>query len=68
MDYLEFLSNKRFVLESSGFDIDKSDLNPKMYDFQKDITRWALKKRKSVCICRLWTWKMPRQRNKNTNA
>lgn len=49
MDYLEFLSNKRFVLESSGFDIDKSDLNPKMYDFQKDITRWALKKGKA-CV------------------
>ena len=28
MDYKEFLQNKRFVLESSGFDIDKSELNP----------------------------------------
>ena len=49
MDYKDFLKNKRFVLESSGFDIDKSELNPKMYDFQKDITRWALKKGKA-CI------------------
>lgn len=49
MNYEEFLKNKRFVLESSGFDIDKSELNPKMYDFQKDITRWALKKGKA-CI------------------
>ena len=35
MDYNEFLANKRFVLESSGFDIDKSKLNPMLYDFQK---------------------------------
>lgn len=37
------------MLESSGFDIDKSELNPMLYDFQKDIVRWALKKGKA-CI------------------
>ena len=36
-------------MESSGFDIDKSELNPMLYEFQKDIVRWALKKGKS-CI------------------
>lgn len=49
MEYLEFLKSKRFVLESSGFDIDKSELNPMLYEFQKDIVRWALKKGKA-CI------------------
>lgn len=49
MDYLDFLKSKRFVLESSGFDIDKTELNQKMYDFQKDIIRWALAKGRS-CI------------------
>lgn len=49
MNYQEFLKNKRFVLESSGFDIDKPELNQKMYDFQQDIVRWALKKGKA-CI------------------
>uniref|UniRef100_A0AAU8B534 Helicase n=1 Tax=Dulem virus 39 TaxID=3145757 RepID=A0AAU8B534_9CAUD len=49
MDYKEFLKNKRFVLESSGFDIDKSELNQKMYDFQQDIVRWALAKGRA-CI------------------
>lgn len=44
MEYLEFLKSKRFVLESSGFDVDKSMLNPRMYEFQKDIVRWALAK------------------------
>jgi len=42
--YRKFLSNKRFVLESNGFDIDTRELNPMLYDFQKDIVRWALKK------------------------
>ena len=43
MTYKEFLENKRFVLESSGFDIDKSELNPMLYDFQKDIVEWERK-------------------------
>lgn len=49
MEYLEFLKSKRFVLESSGFDVDKSMLNPRMYEFQKDIVRWALAKGRA-CI------------------
>jgi superfamily II DNA or RNA helicase len=48
-DYIEFLRTKRFVLESSGFDIDQSELNQMLYGFQKDIVRWALKKGKA-CI------------------
>lgn len=48
-DYEDFLKNKRFILESSGFDIDKNTLNPQLYDFQKDIVRWALAKGKA-CI------------------
>ena len=49
MNYEEFLSNKRFVLESSGFDIDISELNPKLFRYEKDVVRWALKKGKA-CI------------------
>lgn len=49
MNYEEFLSNKRFVLESSGFDIDISELNPKLFQYEKDVVRWALKKGKT-CI------------------
>lgn len=50
MNYKEFLANKRFVLESSGFDIDKAELNPMLYEFQKDVVRWALKKEKHVYL------------------
>lgn len=44
MNYQEFLNNKKFVLESSGFDIEKEELNPKLFDYEKDIVRWALAK------------------------
>lgn len=46
--YSQFLENKKFVLESSGFDIERSDLNPTMFDFQKDIVRWSLAKGRSA--------------------
>lgn len=36
-------------MESCGFDIDKATLNPQLYDFQKDIVRWALAKGRA-CI------------------
>lgn len=44
IDYIDFINKKDFILKSSGFDIDISELNPAMFDFQKDIVRWALKK------------------------
>lgn len=61
MDYNDFLKNKRFVLESSGFDIDKSELNPMLYDFQKDIVRWALKKGKACIFADCGLGKTPMQ-------
>lgn len=61
MTYKEFLQNKRFVLESSGFDISKSELNPMLYDFQKDIVRWALKKGKACIFADCGLGKTPMQ-------
>lgn len=61
MDYQDFLKNKRFVLESSGFDIDKKELNPMLYDFQKDIVRWALKKGKACIFADCGLGKTPMQ-------
>ena len=42
--YREFLSSKQFTLDSSGFSIDRENLNPYLFDFQRDIVRWALAK------------------------
>lgn len=61
MNYKKFLQNKRFVLESSGFDIAKDQLNSMLYDFQKDIVRWALKKGKACIFADCGLGKTPMQ-------
>lgn len=61
MNYKDFLANKRFVLESSGFDIKKSELNPMLYEFQKDVVRWALKKGKACIFADCGLGKTPMQ-------
>lgn len=42
-EYLEFLESKQKAHIQSGFDIDESELNSNMFDFQKFITKRALK-------------------------
>ena len=44
MQYDEFLKTKEYFYENTGFDIDINDLNPSLFDFQKQIVKWALKK------------------------
>ncbi|MGN0610083.1 MAG: helicase-related protein [Oscillospiraceae bacterium] len=44
MEYEDFISNKAFVLESCGINVDPEELNPMLFDFQRDIVRWALAK------------------------
>lgn len=44
MNYHEFLNNKRFQLQNSGFDVELSDLNNNLFDFQKNIVKWCLKR------------------------
>ena len=43
-DYEEFLRNKKFKFFNVGKDIDQSDCNPLLFDFQKDIVKWAVNK------------------------
>lgn len=40
--YTDFLTTKRIVADAAGFDAD--DLHPSLFPFQRDITRWALRK------------------------
>ena len=61
MDYNEFLLKKRFILESSGFNINKYDLNLMLYDFQCDIVRWALAKGKAAIFADCGLGKTPMQ-------
>mgnify|MGYP002626502807 CR=1 FL=1 len=50
MDYREFLKQKEIRTRECGFDINKAELNRCMFDFQKDICRWALNKGKSAIL------------------
>jgi len=44
MEYHDFLQQKRIITPTVGIDIDASEINPILFDFQRDITIWALKK------------------------
>lgn len=44
MEYIDFLKTKRNTAPSVGFDVSESAMNPRMFGWQKDIVRWALKK------------------------
>ena len=44
MNYIDFLKSKQISCDSSGFDC--SEFNPMLFDWQKDVTRWGLKKGK----------------------
>jgi DNA modification methylase len=42
-DYERFLASKRVVAQAAGFDVSAESINPKLYDFQAAVTRWALR-------------------------
>ena len=44
MDYADFLESKRQKAISSGFEKPKSEMNKNLFEWQKDIDFWALKK------------------------
>ncbi len=48
MDYLEFLETKKVTAKKSGFDIQESDLNPKLFEFQKFCVRRMLQNGKGA--------------------
>lgn len=43
-DYKQFLKTKAIRFESHGIDVTNSQINPMLFEFQKDLVRWALKK------------------------
>ena len=44
MRYEDFINSKSKTFESTGIDVNRNSLNSNMFEFQKDIVRWALKK------------------------
>ena len=41
--YTEFLASKRIGVAYSGFEVQPDVINPKLFSFQRDIVRWALR-------------------------
>lgn len=48
MEYQQFLKEKRIVYGSCGIEIDKSQINPILFPFQRDLVKWALRKGRSA--------------------
>jgi hypothetical protein len=48
LDYLKFLESKRIVYQSAGLDVSRDKLSPLLFEFQKDLTWWNLKKGRSA--------------------
>ena len=46
MDYKAFLENKTVVSKDTGFTIKREDLNSNLFEYQKAIVVWSLKKGK----------------------
>lgn len=59
MKYEEFIKNKKTVFRSSGFDA--VDINPMLFDFQRDIVKWACKKGRAALFEDCGLGKTPQQ-------
>lgn len=62
MRYTDFIDKKAIsALHTDSIQIDKEVLNPKLYDFQKDIVRWALAKGRAAIFADCGLGKTPMQ-------
>lgn len=43
-DYQAFLASKRILAPPTGIEVDDADFHPSLFNFQRDLTRWALRK------------------------
>ena len=48
IDYQDFLQNKFIRAEKSGKEVSDSDIHPRLFAFQRDITRWAIRKGRAL--------------------
>jgi len=61
MKYSEFLQSKQKNIINSGFEISESELNPKLFDFQKFVNKRAIKAGKYAIFGDTGTGKTPMQ-------
>lgn len=55
MDYDAFIQSKRITVQPSGFEINHAALNDKLFPFQRDIVRWALRRGKAAYLLTIVT-------------
>lgn len=60
-NYQSFLDGKRVSVAKAGFEIAATDLNPMLFDFQKDIVRWALRRGRAALFEDCGLGKTPQQ-------
>lgn len=48
MDYEQFLKTKKIIVKPCGITVPVTDINPLLFNFQRDIVRWALAKGKAA--------------------
>ena len=60
-EYEQFLNDKRITIKPSGFDVPLDDISPMLFDFQRDIVRWALRKGKAALFEDCGLGKTPQQ-------
>jgi len=61
VDYKEFLKSKTTAHKESGFMVGVGDLNPLLFDWQKELVRWALYKGRSALFEDCGLGKTPQQ-------
>ena len=61
MSYKSFLESKTISHNQSGFDVDISDLNPMLFNWQKVLVKWALKKGRAALFEDCGLGKTPQQ-------
>ena len=60
-DYTSFLASKTLTSPSVGFTVDESTINPQLFDFQRDLVRWSLRKGRSALFAGTGLGKTPMQ-------
>ena len=61
MSYLEFLEKKIIQHTESGFEVNESDLNPMLFDWQKAIVSWAIRTGRCAVLADCGLGKTPMQ-------
>jgi len=75
MNYKDFIHNKLKTFPNAGFDINTHELNKSLFQWQKDVVRWALRKGKCALFldtglgktfCQLeWAYQVHKKTNEN---